>query len=183
MKTGTRKNPNGSMLSKKYALDCIFPQGYVSDSRFSTVTERSAVPMEQTSGEGQTPSKADRLAEIFRRMSAAPACSTFDKAYELLCKTIDEVEDELTDYPNEPDRWMQLQRLFPPQMDRMSSVQGCDLKRFDNRRHVTYIASNGAMEVRSLRVVDGEVCIHFTKAGSDGQSVCDVCPDLKDANL
>lgn len=139
--------------------------------------------MEQTSEQGGIPPKAERLAEVFRRLGEAKLCSTFDEAYELLCKTMDEVEDELTGYPNEPDQWMQIQRLFPPQMDRMSSVEGCDMKRFDSRRHVTYIAGNGALEVRSLRVVNGEVKVHFTKAGSDERSVCDFCPDLKEANL
>ncbi len=139
--------------------------------------------MVPTNDEGGVPTKGERLAEIFRRIDAAPSCSTFEEAYELLCRTMDEVEDELTPFPNEPDRWMELPRLFPPQMDRMSSVQGEDVKRFDSLRHVTYIARNGAIEVRSLRVVDGKVSVHFTKAGSDGQSVCDVCPDLKDENL
>lgn len=139
--------------------------------------------MEKTSEKGGNPPKAERLAEIFRRIAEAKPCSTFDEAYELLCTTMDDVEDELTDYPNEPDQWMQIQRLFPPQMDRMASVEGYDVKRFDSRRHVTYIAGNGALEVRSLRVVNQEVKVHFTKAGSDGRSVCDACPDLKVANL
>lgn len=147
------------------------------------VSRRGVVPMEPTSEQGGIPSKLERLTEIFRRIGDAQLCSTFDEAYQLLCRTMDEVEDELTPYPNEPDRWMQLDRLFPPQMDRMSSVKGCDIKRFDSRRHVTYIADNGAMEVRSLRVVDGEVKVHFTKTGNDGRSVSDVCPDLKEANL
>lgn len=96
---------------------------------------------------------------------------------------MDEVEDELTPYPNEPDRWMQLNRLFPPQMDRMSRVRDCDVVRFDSRRHVTYIAGNGSIEVRSLRVIDGHIEVHFRQVGHDGQSVCDICPALKDMNL
>jgi len=147
------------------------------------MTERIAVPMEPMGEEGQIPPKVDRLAEIFRRTGESPPCSTFQEAFELLCRTMDEVEDELTPYPNEPDRWMELPRLFPPQMDRMSSVPGCDMKRFDNLRHVTYVADNGAMEVRSLRVVKGAINVHFTKRGSDGRSVCDVCPELNETNL
>jgi hypothetical protein len=139
--------------------------------------------MEQTTDQSDTPPKRERLAEVFRRIGTAEPCTTFDEAYQLLCTIMDEVEDELTPYPNEPNRWMEIPRLFPPQTDRMSSVEGCDVKRFDSLRHVTYIAGNGAMEVRSLRVVDGEVKVHFTKSGNDGRSVCDVCPDLKEANL
>jgi|GEM_PF-2658772 len=147
------------------------------------MTEQNAVPMEPTSEEAQIPAKVDRLAEIFRRIGDSPPCSTFQEAFELLCRTMDEVEDALTPYPNEPDRWMELPRLFPPQMDRMSSVPECDVKRFDSLRHVTYVANNGAMEVRSLRVVKGVINVHFTKRGSDGRCVCDVCPELNETNL
>jgi len=125
---------------------------------------------------------SDRLAEIFRRMGEATPCSSFETAYALLCTTMDEVEDELTNFPNEPDRYMEIKRLFPPQTDRMSSLEDCDVKRFDNTRHVTYIASNGAIEVRSRRVQNGEVKTHFRKAGSDGRFLNDVCPRLADKN-
>ena len=138
--------------------------------------------MAPTKEDGGIPSKGKRLAEIFRRIGVAPACSTLDEAYQLLCGTMNEVEDELKPYPNEPDRWMELPRLFPPQTDRMSSVEGCDVKRFDSLRHVTYIAGNGAMEVRSLRLIEGALKVHCTKAGSDVKSVSDVCPDLKETN-
>lgn len=116
-------------------------------------------------------------------MGDAALCSTFQEAYDLLCRTMDEVEDELTPYPNEPDRWMELPRLFPPQMDRMSSVAGSDVKRFDSLGHVTYVASNGSMEIRSLRIVEGVINVHFTMKGSDGKSVCDICPELEETNL
>lgn len=129
------------------------------------------------------PCKQERLLEIFRRIADAPNSATFDEAYHLLCTTMDEVEDELTGLPNEPDRWQEIPRLFPPQMDRMSSIVGYPVKRFDSLRHVTYIADNGAIEVRSLRVVDNKPTIHFTKAGADGKRISDVCPELVKANL
>ncbi|MBS0204905.1 MAG: hypothetical protein JSS49_18515 [Planctomycetes bacterium] len=128
------------------------------------------------------PSKEIRLKEFFRRLHSAVATASFEKAYELLCSTLDQVEDELSGLPNEPDQWMTLDRMFPPQTDRMSSVSGCDVKRFDSLRHITYIARNGAIEIRSRRKAEKPV-IHFSKAGSDGKHVSDVCPKLVDENL
>ena len=46
--------------------------------------------------------KGQRLAEVFRRMAAAPPTATADEAYQLLCETITAVEDEMTSIPNNP---------------------------------------------------------------------------------
>ena len=121
------------------------------------------------------------MEEIFRRLRQAPAASSFEEAYRLLCFTIDQVEDELSGLPNEPDQYETNPRIFAPhpQMDRMSSIAGGQLKRFDNLRHLTYIAANGAIEIRGKHQVDA--CL--TKAGSDGRSVCDICPALINKNL
>ena len=99
----------------------------------------------------------------------------------MFCSTLDQVEDELSGLPNEPERWRELDRLFPPQMDRMSSVAGSDVKRFDSKRHMTYIAPNGAIEVRLLPM--SKLVVYFSKPGDDGRTVCDVCPQLRDKNL
>ena len=130
-----------------------------------------------------TPSKALRLAEFFRRLGEVDALSSFDEACRRLCSTLDEVEDEMSGLPNEPERWMNLDRMFPPQSDRMSSVEGCEVKRFDNLRHITYIAANGAIEIRSKRRRNGAIEVHFSKAGSDGQSITNFCPKLANDNL
>jgi hypothetical protein len=128
-------------------------------------------------------SKQERLRECFRRMASADPSSSFDEAYRLLCTTIDQVEDEHSGQPNEPERWKELDRIFPPKMDRMSSIEGTDVKRFDTVRHLTYIAPNGAIEIRRTRLVAGKVVVQFSKSGGDGRSVCDVCPQLSDKNL
>lgn len=130
-----------------------------------------------------TPSKTERLAEFFRRLSEAGAASSFDGAYQLLCSTLAQVEDEMSGLPNEPERWMTLDRMFPPQSDRMSSVEGCDVKRFENLRHISYIAAKGAIEIRSKRRRNGAIEVHFSKAGSNGQSLNDFCPKLACDNL
>ena len=130
-----------------------------------------------------TSSKAERLAEFFQRLGAANPVASFDEAYRLLCSTLDQVEDELSGQPNEPERWMTLGRMFPPQSDRTSSVEDCEVKRFDNVGHVTYIAGNGAIEIRSKRRKEGIIQVHFMKPGLDGRSIAEFCPRLADANL
>ena len=130
----------------------------------------------------ETLSKAERLAEFFRRLGIAEAVSSFDEAYRLLCSTLDGVEDELSGLTNEPDRWMTSDRMFPPQLDRMSSVEECEVKRFDNLRHITFIAANGAIEIRSMRRKKGVIDVHFSKAGLDGRAISDCCPKLTNGN-
>jgi len=127
--------------------------------------------------------KRDRLREIFNRLADANSASTFDEAYRLLCSTIEQVEDEHSGLPNEPARWKELERLFPPGIDRMSSVEGTDVKRFDSLGHVTYIAPNGAIEIRAKRSIAGQIVVHCSKPGSDGRGLSEVCPQLTDKNL
>ena len=139
--------------------------------------------MPNEEGKGEISSKSARLLEVFRRMKLAPAPSSFDEAYRLLCRTIDQVEDELTGLPNEPARWRESGRLHAPQRDRMSSIANCEVKRFDSLRHLTYIAPNGALEIRTKRLVSGAILVHFSKPGGDGRSVSEVCPQLSERNL
>jgi hypothetical protein len=128
-------------------------------------------------------SKQDRLREVFARMANAEPSSTFDEAYRLLCSTIDQVEDEHSELPNKPARWKELKRLFPPGADRMSSVEGTSVKRFDSLGHLTYIAPNGAIEIRTKRLIAGNIVVHFSKPGRDGRGLCEVCPQLSGKNL
>jgi hypothetical protein len=131
----------------------------------------------------ETPSKDERLKEFFQRLASLQPASTFEEAYLQLCKTLDQVEDEMSGLPNEPERWMTLDRMFPPQPDRMSSVAGCDVKRFDNLRHITYISGNGAIEIRSKRLKGKTADTHLSKIAADGRSVIESCPSLAQKNL
>lgn len=129
------------------------------------------------------PSKTERLHEFFQRLSNAGPVASFEEAYRLLCATLDQVEDDLSGLPNRPDQWMTSDRMFPPQEDRMSSVPESTVKRFDNLRHITYIAQNGAIEIRSRRLKAGQIEVHFSKDGADGRKICDVCVNLRSRNL
>jgi hypothetical protein len=118
---------------------------------------------------GETPSKPERLVEFYRRLRLAPAARTFEEAYELICSTLNAVEDELTDIPYDPDRWQEDGRLYPPFDDHARAVPGNPrLRRFRSLAHNTYIGDNGAFEIRSLV---GEV--ELDKPGADGKGVWD----------
>ena len=113
------------------------------------------------------PSKAERFAEFLRRLEAAPLASSFDEAYRQVCDILDSVEDELTTAPFDPPSWNTDGRLYPPQVDNMRDLPGRgDVKQFRNRRHITLIGDNGAVEIR---VAQGRSI--FAKPGADGRSI------------
>ncbi len=93
---------------------------------------------------------------------------TGEDAYALLCATLDAVEDEHSGVPNNPSNWRTDGRMYPPQLDRVYAVPGFpEVLRYGHFKHDTFIASNGAIEVKI--VATGEV--HFAKAGTDGRGV------------
>lgn len=113
------------------------------------------------------PSKEERIAEFLRRLEAKPPVSTTDEALELLSQTLNEVEDELTDIPFDPENWQTDGRLYPPQEDNARDVSGRDdLVCYRSRGHRTFIRSNGAIEIRDLR---GQIIA--SKQGTDGRGV------------
>ena len=117
----------------------------------------------------ETPSKAERLEELYRRLRLARPAKTFEEAYELICSTLNAVEDELTDIPYDPERWQEDGRLYPPFDDSVREVPGHPrLRRFRSLAHNTYIGDNGAIEIRNLA---GEV--ELEKPGADGKRIWD----------
>jgi hypothetical protein len=113
------------------------------------------------------PSKAERFAEFLRRLGSASPVSNFDEAYSQVCDVLNAVEDNLTQTPFNPSRWMEDGRLYPPQMDNMRDLPGRPkVKQFRNRRHLTLIGRNGAIEIQDLA---GRTI--FAKTGADGQGI------------
>jgi hypothetical protein len=112
--------------------------------------------------------KDARLQLFYQRLQAAPAASTHDESYALLCDTLNAVEDEHSGVPNNPSNWQTDGRLYPPQTDMVYAVDGFPgVRRYNSFKHDTYIASNGAIEVKIIasNVVD------FTKPGANGKGV------------
>ena len=58
-----------------------------------------------------TPPKHERLAEFLRRLSQAPCANSFEEASQQLCNILNEVENERTSIPYNPDAWQSDSRL------------------------------------------------------------------------
>jgi hypothetical protein len=116
-------------------------------------------------------SRDERFAAFLKRLIAAPPVNTAREAFDLVCDTLNEVEDELTDIPYHPVNRGTDGRMYPPQPDSARDLPGrADLVRYRSRGHNTYIRDNGAIEIRDLV---GNVVL--SKSGSDGLGVklCD----------
>jgi hypothetical protein len=112
--------------------------------------------------------KRTRLELFYERLQAAPAASTHDEAYALLCVTLNGVEDEHSGVPFNPPTWRTGGRLYPPQPDRVYEVDGFPgVLRYNSFKHDTFIASNGAILVRIIATNE----VHFEKAGANGKGV------------
>ena len=83
-------------------------------------------------------------------------------------ETINEVEDELTAIPYNPEKWREDGRLYPPMSDRQHPVPGYeDVTRFRSRDHNTFIRNNGAIEI--VGITKGQT--EFKASGADGKGV------------
>lgn len=81
---------------------------------------------------------------------------------------LNEVEDQFTDIPYNPEHWQTDGRLYPPQMDNMRSVNDHPLvKRFRSLGHNTFIGENGSIEIQKVK----DKKIIFAKPGDDGRKV------------
>jgi hypothetical protein len=113
-------------------------------------------------------SKKLRFAEFIRQLGALPPASNHDEAFRQLEETLNQTEDEQSGVPFDPARWRTDGRMYPPQSDSASDVEGYpDLISYRSRRHETTIAKNGAFEIRDVQT--GEVVLH--KPGRDGKGV------------
>jgi hypothetical protein len=114
----------------------------------------------------QTP-KHERLEEFFHRLASASAATSSAAALDLIAATLTAVEDDLTDVPADPERWMTDGRMYPPQPDSRREVSEYpEVTRYRSRAHNTFIRSNGAIEIRDLADQ-----VLFRKAGADGKHV------------
>ena len=112
-------------------------------------------------------SRDERLELFFIRLAESPAAATPEEAYQLLCDTLNEVEEEHSGVPFNPDTWRSDGRLYPPQLDSIRSVPDIpSAKCYRSKGHDSIIGPNGAIEIRTRA---GEVL--FTKAGADGKKV------------
>jgi len=100
-------------------------------------------------------------------LAASPPAGNVDEALELITTLLNAVEDELSGAPNEPTNWQNDGRLYPPLPDSIRAVEGRPgPKRFRSFRHNTFVAGNGAIEIRTI-----EGTLQISKPGRDGKGV------------
>lgn len=126
----------------------------------------------------ERPPKHVRLQVFLERYRSRLPVASFEQAYGLLVATLNEVENELTDIPYNPDRWMEDGRLYPPLQDGWRAVPGYPaVTRMRSVSHNTYIAANGAVEIRlasdPVAPPDANSTPVFAVPGADGKGVWD----------
>lgn len=114
------------------------------------------------------PPKSERFDLFLKRLDLARPADSLNAGLALIARTLNEVEDEMTSIPNNPELWQTDGQRYPPKLDSARSVPNYRyVTRFRSRAHNTFIAENGAIEIQD--VADGSVI--FQKAGCDGGGV------------
>lgn len=114
-------------------------------------------------------SKEERLKIFIERLNAAVCATNDSDALELLSSILNAVEDEFTSTPYLPEQWDYDGRMYPPQED-SKHFESSNISRYRSRNHNTFIASNGAIKIVSIR--SKEVLID--KPGKNGKRIGDL---------
>lgn len=118
-------------------------------------------------GEPGVKTKRERLQLIQARLEKAPCASTHDEAFGMLTNIVNEVEDEHSGVPYDPNAWIADGRIYPPQLD---SKKTCDVKfarRYRTKGHHVFIGDYGAIAFQNVITQQ----IEFSKPGCDGQEL------------
>ena len=95
--------------------------------------------------------KQERLQIFLNRLKKAKPAADHDSAFKLLGDTLNEIEDEHTEIPFNPENFITDGRMYPPQRDARRLVEGrTDLIRYRSKAHNTYISQNGAILILGL---------------------------------
>lgn len=112
-------------------------------------------------------SRGERLAKFLSRLRVAQPVATHDAAFDLLSRTLNEVEDEYSGVPFDPSQHLSDGRMYPPESDARRQVPDRpDLVRYRSRGHDTYIAANGAIRIQTCK---DPITVCLNKPGADGQ--------------
>ena len=90
---------------------------------------------------------AQRLELFFRRLAEAPPAGTAEEALALVCRLIEEVEDEHCPVPREtPAPTDFTGRMYPPQADKIYPASDGSIEA-DARRHQIYCGRDGRIAI------------------------------------
>lgn len=103
----------------------------------------------------------ERLEVFYTRLRAAPACATAQEALALLCRLIEEVEDEFCSVPRQhPPPLSITGRMYAPHSDHVfPSPDGAI--RAETRRHTMHLSPEGAIRIARFDSND----LEFSKPG------------------
>ena len=103
----------------------------------------------------------ERLRIFFARLAAAPAARSADEALNLVCRLIEQIEEEFCPVPRvEPPPRHRTGRMYPPQSDLIFRLADGTI-RAETRRHTMFFDPDG-----SIRVVPGPPGeVAFSKPG------------------
>ncbi len=120
--------------------------------------------------------KAQRLEIFMRRLKErAPAASSHDEAMAMLAETLNQVEEEFSGAPYDPEEGGTDGRLYAPKEKyRRPEWERPGVRCYRQVAHATFVAENGAVEIRRIEFQDtGRVLggIIFEKPGLNGRMV------------
>jgi hypothetical protein len=113
--------------------------------------------------------KRERLAEILRRLDAAPSAGSDEAALALVRDVINAVEDELSGLPYDAAEATMLavsERMYPPLADSEIPDIMSGVRRFRTFRHELLVGANGAILIRRMAGT-----IELSKPGADGKRI------------
>ena|SRR5687767_8688835 len=89
----------------------------------------------------------ERLAEFFRRLAAAPPAANAEQALALVCRLIEQIEDELCPVPRQypaPRRFTG--RMYPPKEDRIQRFADGRIIA-ETRHHLIHCRADGSISI------------------------------------
>ena len=104
----------------------------------------------------------ERLEIFYRRLAAAPPTTSAEEAMNLVCRTIEQVEDEFCSMPREepPPRLRFTGRMYAPQPDRIYRLEHGGLMA-EARGHRIFCLADGGIRIEDA---DEEMVV-FVKDG------------------
>ena len=115
--------------------------------------------------------KQERLEAFHRKLRRARRARSFDEAYGLICRAMNEVEDAMSDVAFAPFNSAGRERMYPPLWDNIArDPSNKSVRRLRSFKHATLIGDNGSISIYDL-TSNNRI---FQKAGEDGRMVEEV---------
>jgi hypothetical protein len=114
--------------------------------------------------------KAERIAIFIQRLRECAPVGSHAAALQLICETMNQVEDEFSGARYQPENWRIDGRMYPPDATFAHRVEGSSTVEYRATAHSTFIGANGAFVI--LRRSTGQVLLAMP--GLDGRGVLPV---------